>query len=156
MNMRRGNSNSLVCLLAGAMAVVILFVTGCGKKAMPVPPNRIAPAAVSNFKGELKDGRVLLTWFLPERLGDKSGVTQNVPLTEVMVYRSKLSLEGGGCKNCPPRFEAIAKLAPAAGGKGTMRYSDTLERGFRYTYKVVLVGENDVVSPDSDLLDISY
>ncbi|MFH0725084.1 MAG: hypothetical protein V2B19_01785 [Pseudomonadota bacterium] len=150
------NSNSLICLLAGAMAAAMLFAVGCGKKAMPVAPNRIAPAAVSNFKGELKEGRVLLTWSLPGKSDDKSGVTQSVPVAEVRVYRSKLSLAAGGCKHCPPRFEVIAKLAPVSGGTGGMRFSDTLETGFRYTYKVVLIGENDVMSPDSDLLDVTY
>jgi len=149
-------SNPLICLLAGVMAFAVLFAVGCGKKAMPAPPNRIAPTAVSNFKGQLKEGQVLLTWSLPEPAGEKSDLTLNVPLTEVIVYRSKLPLEAGGCKNCPLRFEPIAKLAPPSGGKGGMRYSDKLERGFRYTYKIILVGENDAVSPDSDLLDVTY
>jgi hypothetical protein len=150
------NSNSPICLLVGAIAIAMLFAVGCGKKAMPIPPNRIAPAAVSNFKGELKEGRVLLAWSLPGKSDDTSGVMQSVPVVEVRVYRSKLSLAEGGCKNCPPQFEAIAKLAPASGGTRAMRYNDAVERGFRYTYKIVLVGENDVMSPDSDLLDVTY
>jgi hypothetical protein len=138
------------------MAVAMLFAVGCGKKALPIPPNRIAPAPVLNFKGELKEGQVLLAWSLPEQPAETSNGKRNVALAAVLVYRSKLPVEAGGCKNCPPRFELIAKLAPPPGGVGAMRYSDTLQKGFRYTYKVVLVGENDVAGPDSDLLDVTY
>jgi hypothetical protein len=150
------HSKSPIGLSVGAIVLAMLFAIGCGKKAMPIPPNRIQPAPVSNFKGELKEGRVLLSWSLPVRPGDKSDMTENVPLAAAWVYRSKVPMTEGDCKNCPPRFEVIAKLKPASGGKRAMRYSDMLETGFRYTYKVVLIGENDVMSRDSDLLDITY
>lgn len=154
--MMDGDHRAPICFWAGMMAFLVLLASGCGKKAMPVPPNRISPAAVTNFKGQLTEGQVLLSWRLPELTGEKSGVALNGPSAVVMVYRSKLSLEAGGCKNCPLRFEPIATLSPPPGARGEMRYADKLERGFRYTYKIVLVGENDVVSPDSDLLDVTY
>jgi hypothetical protein len=138
------------------MAFLVFLAPGCGKKGMPAPPNRVAPAAVTNFKGQLTEGQLELSWRLPEGAGETSGPMWNVPPAGVMVYRSKLPLEAGGCQNCPLRFEPIASLAPPPGGKGQMRYGDKLDRGFRYTFKIVLVGENDAVSPDSDLLDITY
>jgi hypothetical protein len=154
--MMSGDHRVLICFWAGIMAFLVLMAPGCGKKAMPVPPNRITPAAVTNFKGQLAEGQVQLSWRLPEPAGEKAGVTRSISSVGVMVYRSKLPLEAGGCKGCPLRFEPIATLTPPSGGKGAMRYDDKLERGFRYTYKIVLVGENDAVSPDSDLLDITY
>jgi hypothetical protein len=154
--MMGGDHRAVSCFRAGLMAFLVLLAPGCGKKGMPVPPNRITPPAVTDFKGQLTEGQLELRWRLPEGAGEKSGPMRNVSPAEVMVYRSKLPLEAGGCKNCPLRFEPIASLAPPSGGKGAMRYGDKLERGFRYTYKIVLVGENSALSPDSDLLDITY
>lgn len=154
--MRGGPARALACLFSAVMTLSVLFMPGCGKKAMPVPPNRIMPPAVSSFKGELTEGQVKLTWSLPGPTGEKTDIRTAVPLAGVLVYRSRLPLEEGGCKNCPLRFEPVAKLAPPSGDTRKMGYSDRLEKGFRYTYKIVLVGENDAVSPDSDLLDLIY
>lgn len=154
--MRGGPDRALTVLLPALLTLSVLFALGCGKKAMPAPPNRTMPPAVSDFRGELSDGRVKLSWSLSGRAGETADAKPAVPLAEVRVYRSRLPIEEGGCKNCPLPFEPLARLAPPSGGTGKMGYSDRLDRGFRYTYKIVLVGENDAVGPDSDLLDLTY
>jgi hypothetical protein len=139
-------------LLVGILAAGLLLSFGCGKKAMPSAPNQAPPTAVSDLKGDLKENQIVLTWSLPQPAQTKKSIS----LSSIVIYRSKLPIEGGNCKNCPLRYEPLLTLAPPTKGGSPMRYMDKLESGHRYTYKVILFGENEVKSPDSNIVDITY
>lgn len=137
-------------LLAGTLAVAVIVTAGCGKKDMPVAPNRQVPPPVVNLDGNIDGGRMVLDWTLPP-LTD-----EDAALDDVRVYRSKIPLADGDCKNCPLRFEQIATIPPAEGTVQTMRYIDPMESGFRYTYKVNLTFENGALSPPSNVISVTY
>lgn len=139
-----------VILLAGTFAVVMIVTAGCGKKDMPVAPNRQVPPPIVNLVGKIDDGRMILHWMLPA-LRDK-----DTAVVDVQVYRSKIPLTVGDCENCPRRFEQIATISPPNGTEQSMHYIDPMETGFRYAYRVNLASENGAVSPPSNLITVTY
>jgi hypothetical protein len=147
---REGHQNpkvmtASILLLLGIVGILGLLTSGCGKKAMPIAPHRIPPPRVSDLKGSLKGGQVMLSWTVPANEARRAGL----PLTAV-VYRSKLPLKGGGCERCPLRFEPVERLPVPAGAAPKMQYTQRVETGFRYTYQVVLMGEHHMAGDPSN------
>lgn len=113
-------------LLAGVL------VAGCGVKAPPRPPERKPPAAVRDLSGGIADGAVILRWGIPpagKTAGEAAGFA---------VYRSKTPLSEAECRDCPLTFTQVAQatVTPSDREAGGMTFSEPLEKGFRYRYKL--------------------
>ena len=127
---------------------------GCGIKAMPVAPGRRAPLAVSDLDALKTEDRVRLTWTMPQMEGNNAWTS-----VAVVVYRAAAAQKNGKCDHCPLKFEPIAQLpvsAPVAGEGIKMHHLDKPDAGYRYTYKVVPVNENDEKGQPSNLVEIQF
>jgi hypothetical protein len=138
------------------LMVSALVFAGCGKKAPPVAPQEKQPPAVSDLKGLRQGDRVLLSWRTPGRLGPEASAPERF-----RVCRSKQPLQAGPCARCPLIFECVADIplqsqANADDAQTPMHYSEVLEKGYRYIYKVIGLRSAGPESYGSNLVEIVY
>jgi hypothetical protein len=115
-----------------AMMVGLSFTISCGRKAPPLPSESIEPPVVEKIKGGQDNGKLRLTWSIPERGKAEA-------LAGFYVYRSKEKIGDLPCSQCPERFDKVADI-----GYDTVSlmiekqavYTEALEKGYRYKYRV--------------------
>jgi hypothetical protein len=147
--------------LIPAIIILVFLLPGCGKKAPPVPPRQKPVPAVNDLKYGI-DGNILtLTWTIPkEKEKAKSA------FNGFIVYRSKRPISDSDCKNCPKLFQKVSDIpvditadntidAPGYENKN-IEYREEIEKGFVYTYKVVLYTKSGAQSRDSNYVDFNY
>ncbi len=127
-----------------------VFLSGCGKKAPPKPPFQEEPPIVDDLSYSLDGDRLKLTWSIPKEKLDLGGF---------YVFRSKKMVSESDCKNCPVTFKRVADISleydsEYFGKDGKIFYTDTLEEGYRYIYKVVVYTNNGVIGKDSNIVDL--
>ncbi|MDL2123512.1 MAG: hypothetical protein LWX51_10610 [Deltaproteobacteria bacterium] len=131
-----------------------IFLSGCGKKAPPKPPRQEKPPVIDDLSYSLDGDNLKLTWTIPEvKRKVKSG------LGGFYVFRSKKSVSESDCKNCPKIFKRVADISLEVmgnSGKNSIKYAETLEKGYRYIYKVVIYTKNGVTGKDSNMVDFTY
>ena len=147
---------------AGVLVILALSITwaamiwGCGKKGPPVPPLRYRPAAVEDLSYELTDGGVLLTWTIAP-----AGDPKRSPVAGCIVYRSKRALTDTGCTDCSAGFKKLAEVAVPKDASGKTRpqrlvFSDPLDIGFEYAYRVTCSTEAGASGDESNLVRFEY
>ena len=149
------NFNTHLILQLSILSVFVLFVSGCGKKAPPVPPRQKKPPAVNDLSASIDGDTLKLTWAIPK---EKGKIISD--LSGFIVYRSKMLLSDSDCKNCPVLFKRVADIPYEVSASGYMKksnitYTATLEKGYRYIYKVI-VYRKGVTSRDSNYVDLIY
>ena len=133
-----------------------IFLSGCGRKAPPKPPKQEEPPAVNDLSSSIDGNKLKLTWTIPEvKTKVKSG------LDGFYVFRSKKSVSESDCKNCPVVFKQVSDISLEDSSKNlgkdrSMFYTEALEKGYRYIYKVVVYTNNGVTGKDSNLVDFIY
>ena len=138
------------------LVALSLFWAGCGKKAPPRPPELRFPPAVKDLSYAIASQKVELNWTV-QSADDHSA---SFPAS-CKILRSKLSAEESNCEKCPIRFTAIGDIPiemkrsekPQSTG---MRFSEILEPGYRYIYKVVVYDEDGQRSKDSNTVEFDY
>ncbi|UCH21977.1 MAG: hypothetical protein JSU83_01590 [Deltaproteobacteria bacterium] len=138
------------------LIILNLSWIGCGKKATPVPPRRYIPPAVNDLSYRLTGGTLNLAWTIPE--AKKTKITR---ITGCMVFRAKISISDSDCQTCPAEFESVADVPLEGDRRNTdkpkdMRYSEAIEHGYRYTYKVNCYSKKGISSKDSNYIEIIY
>ena len=132
-----------------------IFLSGCGKKAPPKPPRQEKPPIVNDLSYSLDGYKLKLTWTISEvKEKVKSG------LGGFYVFRSKKLVLGSDCKNCPKMFKRVADIPlkdnSGNSGKDIIKYTEAIEKGNRYIYKVVVYTNNGVIGGDSNQIDFVY
>ena len=131
----------MVILLLGGMS-------GCGVKGPPVSPDYTALPVVRDLAYQATHNQIELTWTIP------SGTDANTAaIVRAGVYRLKQPLGNISCPECPQTFTVIARL-PAR--SGIMRFTDTIEKGFQYYYKIVLSDTGKQHGGDSNIVHYRY
>ena len=128
-------------------------VTGCGIKNPPLPPVQEMPNAVTDLKETVTDNIVVLTWRTPDKKED-------AVIERFGIFRSTSSLEEY-CPECPIIFKKIADIHSGSDvwqgeAKKTISYSEELETGNRYSYKVIGYTWDNVASADSNLVGFNF
>lgn len=111
------------------VAVLILFLSACGKKGPPVPPSSPVPPEVAALEMNLEGNLMTLSW----RVATQEGKADTVP-DGFFVYRSRID-PSNACVDCPHRFEKAADI-PGRNDQTRTTYTELLEKGFQYEYKV--------------------
>jgi hypothetical protein len=143
-------------LLILMLVSICMGMLGCGKKAPPAVPQEKPVPAVKDLRGHREGDRVVLSWHLP---GD--GRWHTVQLGGFRVYRSKSALDGKECAGCPVRFEAVAAIplkgTDTSGTKSKpLKYTEKIDKGYRYVYKVTGMGLRARESRPSNLIELVY
>lgn len=147
--------NTHLILQLSILSIFVLFVSGCGKKAPPVPPHQKKSHAVNDLHANIDGDMLKLTWTIPREKGEI------MPrLSDFIVYRSKMLHSDSDCKNCPVLFKRVANIpieVRASGymKKDTITFPKSLEKGYRYIYKVI-VYRKGITSSDSNYVDLIY
>ena len=119
----------------------------CGVKSPPLPPVQEIPNAVIDLKENITDNIVTLTWSVPDE-------KENAVVERFSIFRSKVGLEEA-CPECPLKYESVAEINAGSElwqgkAKEMISYSEELETGYRYSYKVVGYTWDLVASADSN------
>lgn len=152
--------NSRVCsevtLTVIIMLAAVFLFFGCGKKAPPVPPRQVPPPAVNDLASTVDGDLLELTWTYSMGEANKSA-----GVSGFIVYRSKRKLSEPECADCPVAFERVKDIPVRVTDaenviKGVMTYTEFLERGFRYRYKVTVYTHQGTAGSDSNIVDFEH
>ena len=132
-------------LLIAAM-LLCLCSLGCGRKEMPSAPRQVPPQPVADLRVQLTGNKVELTWSFSKALSGSE------PITGFGVYRAS-ELFSESCDHCPFLFQRLDDIPFLEGqdGASVMTYRDTLEKGYRYRYKVICYSTG-LASKDSNVV----
>lgn len=142
---------SLVFLvLLGGLTFVWL---GCGKKGPPRPPKRPLPPVVQDLRHTIQGDIVELSWTLPGTAGGSASAP-----AEIKVFRAAQSDAEIGCETCPIRFVAVAEIPihekPSEKSEPrTLSFTETIDPGYRYIYKVIVFDEYGIGGKDSNTVE---
>lgn len=129
------------------LAALLLMVAGCGLKGPPVPPTLAVLPVPTDLAYSLTNGALVLTW----RLGE--GADADVDrVAGVNVYRSQNALGEAPCEACTLLFEKTR----AVEGRTSTALRETLDKGFRYRYKLRTFDAAGRESADSPVVTIAY
>ena len=143
---------ALVLVLAGSSLLWI----GCGKKGPPRPPRRPLPPVVEDLEYSLRNDIVELSWTVP----GAASPSNSLPAA-VKVFRSRMSAEDASCENCPIRF-AVSGDIPIHKQRSEkfepirMSYTEFVETGYHYVYKVAVFDENGIGGKDSNIVRFDH
>ena len=144
---------ALLLVLAGSSLLWI----GCGKKGPPRPPRQPLPPAVKDLDYVVHNNIVQLSWTVPGKEESRSAA----PPAAVKVFRSRMSAEDASCENCPIRFAVSADI-PVYKQRSDkskpirMSYSEFVETGYHYVYKVTVFDENGIGGKDSNIVRFDH
>ena len=147
-----GRISSRILLGLVAVALCLVLPAGCGKKGPPRPPQRPLPPKVKDLAYSLRNDRVELSWTVPGGADPSAS-----PPAAVKVLRSRLSAEEAGCENCPIRYTVTGNI-PIQKNQAEklehirMRYTESIEPGYRYIYKVIVYDEYGIGGKDSNIV----
>ncbi len=134
----------LTAYFISILITLLLLLSGCGIKGLPVPPVYAKPPAVSDLHYQVAGEKLNLTWSIPPmQPGGNPGIAG------VKVFRLKESLKNVPCQDCPRTFMLMSKI-PAR--SGTMQFQDSMEKGFGYYYKIVLYDTGNHDGEDSNIV----
>jgi hypothetical protein len=154
-NTSYSHSKSLAALLLLLAGLSFIWI-GCGKKGPPHPPRRPLPPKVKDLAYSLRNDMVELTWTVPGAASRSAS-----PPAAVKVFRSRLSAEEAGCENCPIRYAVsgdipIQKKQSEKSKPIKMSYSESVEPGYRYIYKVTVFDEYGIGGKDSNIVKFDH
>jgi predicted small lipoprotein YifL len=131
-------------------AALIVSLSACGKKGPPLPPSSSVPPEVAGLKITLEENLMTLTW----RVAAHGEEADTLP-AGFFVYRSRSSLSAPACENCPLRFEKAADI-PVENAQIRTTYTEFLEKGFRYVYKVSSYADSGSESELSEVVAVEF
>ena len=139
---------AFLLVLAGSSFLWI----GCGRKGPPRPPRRPLPPVVKDLAYTVHNDMVELSWTVPGAEGRSAS-----PPAAVKVFRSRLSAEEASCENCPIRYSVsgdipIHKKRSEKAKPTRMSFTEFVEPGYRYIYKVTVFDEYGIGGKDSNVV----
>jgi hypothetical protein len=130
-----------------ALCVIPFLFPACGKKRAPVPPRERPPAAIKDLKEAVQGDQLTLTWTAPSLK----------KLAGFYVYRSKKPVNEPECKDCPVLFTRVASiLLETVEDTSLFSYTETIEAGYHYIYKVTAYSVAGLVSNDSNYVEFTF
>jgi predicted small lipoprotein YifL len=144
-----------------ALAVLIILVTvsmiwSCGKKGPPVPPTGARTPSVKDLTYEISQNTLKLSWTIPQ-----PDETAQLPITGFLIYRSQQPVLEAACPNCPIQYKSIGDVpakGPGSGQSGQIpiTFTQTIEPGYRYYYKVHGYSTDGIRSKTSNLVQFNF
>ncbi len=146
---------TLPTLACASLFILAYMLSGCGKKNLPKPPGGNRPPQVIDLVYSIRGDSIKLSWTIP-KTSDKA----KSPAAGFLIYRSKQSASEADCVNCPISFLKIGDVPGRGGVSGrpepSVVFVQTIERGYRYVYKVKAYDDDGVAGKDSNLIDFTY
>ena len=146
---------TLATLVCATWITLVFMLSGCGNKNLPKPPRESRPPQVKDLGYSISEDSIKLSWTIP-RTSDKG----DSPATGFLIYRSKQSVSEADCANCPITFLEIGDV-PVRGGASeghepSVVFTQSIEPGYRYIYKIKAYDDDGVTGKDSNVIDFTY
>jgi len=149
--MNKNFSTSLITIFSILLCIAV-FSPGCGRKAPPIPPGQTRPPAVDDLSSSINGDMLDLAWTIPDEKGKIAS-----DLGGFIVYKSKTSLSGSACKECPVLFKRIADIPIKEKDiNKKIIYMENLEKGYRYIYKVTVYTNTEASGKDSNYIEFDH
>jgi hypothetical protein len=154
---KSSNCYPAVFALAVAMIMATAAVTGgCGKKGSPEPPTGSRPPRVKDLAYGVSQNTLKLSWNIP-RPDEKA----QSPVTGFLIYRAQQPIDDRECPNCPVMFKEIGDVpvrgaGPGQPGQPPITFSETIEPGYRYIYKVHGYSDDGIRSRSSNFVEFVF
>ena len=144
-----------LALFSAILFVAVLILSGCGKKALPEPPSGNRPPAVNDLAYSVSDDTLKLSWTIPKT--NEKAKSQPIGF---LIYRSKQTSIESDCPNCPVYFKKIGDVlirnTTPEDTEPAVVFSQEIEPGYRYLYKIKTYDRADMTGKDSNLIDFTY
>lgn len=145
----------LACLLLSLGGLSLAWL-GCGKKGPPRPPKRLLPPVVKDLRHTIHGNIVELSWTLPDTAEGSAADP-----AAIKVLRAKQSGEDISCEGCPLRFVVAAEIpiiarASEESEPQTFQFSEIIDSGYRYFYKVTVFDEDGFGGTDSNIIKFDH
>jgi hypothetical protein len=134
-----------------SLCFLIFLTGGCGKKAKPIPKGLPIPSAISDLKGDVRDGVLFLSFSIPKKNED---ATELQSLGGFRIVKS--------CGGCGGGFELWKNIAMTDKQGFTIRgnkiytYDNDLREGFDYGYKVFAYTDKGATSNASNMVLLKW
>lgn len=130
-----------------AVALLLAFPAGCGRKGSPVPPELPRLPAVENLQAQRVNGQVELSWGISEKEKNRSDT-----IAGFYIYRAEGSASGDDCKDTPRRFRQVGKVVHDKGGTDpeTWHFDDTPPPDAVVFYNIRSFRETGEPGPESE------
>lgn len=144
---------AICALTVTMMLATAVFMGGCGKKGSPEPPTGSRPPRVKDLGYGLSQNTIKLSWSVPQP-DDKA----QLPITGFLIYRAQEPLSQTECPNCPVMFKSVGDVPVRGAGPGQppITFAETIESGYRYTYKVHGYSDVGVRSRSSNFVEFRF
>ena len=131
-------------------------VGGCGKKGPPQPPSGSRPPRVSDLNYGISENTIKLSWTIPQP--DEKA---KFPVSGFLIYQSKQPAYKRDCPNWPIIFTQIGNVPVRGGAAGrtarpSVVFVETIEKGYRYIFKVKAYSEEGAAGADSNFVEFNF
>jgi len=134
--------------------VVLIGISGCGKKTRPVPPDTVLPAPISDLSYQLDEKGVTLNWSYPRATVQGDRLPYRIEKFELL--RAVIPTKDY-CADCPVPFGPPIEIEAESSDKGKVSYEETLLRpNHRYVYRVRSKAGWFVSSDDSNTVSVVW
>ena len=136
-------------MAAVLIGILLLGVMGsCGRKLLPIQPGVLPPPTAADLAYEMRGSEIILLWTVPIYHQDKERAVAGFK-----VLRARQTMAEAQCQTCPAPFQTIGDVLASGKTSGSrLRFRDTLEPGFTYSYKLKPYTADDVVGKDSNVV----
>ena len=147
---RAGGFKNAHAVCIAMVTALLVLLPACGKKAPPIPQTYVEPPVVEKIQTVLENSMAKIRWPVPEWEGKDENA-----LSGFYVYRSQIALSEKPCEDCPVLFKKAADIRIKS-NKSDASYSERLEKGFRYSFKVSVYTDSGYEGEKSDIVTVEY
>jgi predicted small lipoprotein YifL len=141
-----------VVLVAMIWLTAAFLTASCGKKGPPQPPSGNKPPPVTDLAYSVTGSTIKLSWTIPPTT-DKA----KSPAAGFLIFRYQQPVYERECPSCPVIFRQVGDV-PARGQPGVtpLVFTQTIELGYRYIYKVKAYDNGGIPSRDSNFVQFIF
>ncbi|CAB1062546.1 hypothetical protein D1BOALGB6SA_7324 [Olavius sp. associated proteobacterium Delta 1] len=157
--------NCLPAKIKPAAAIILLVMLGlaaatalegCGKKGPPEPPSGNKPPRVRDLAYSITENTIKLSWTIPPTT-EKA----RTPAAGFLIFRFQQPAHERECSNCPVIFKQVGDVPARRAGSGQpglapLVFTQTIELGYRYIYKVKAYDDEGIASKDSNFVQFLF
>ena len=145
------------CLTVITPLLLLILISGCGKKSALIPPQELVPVAINDLRYSLDERGAYFTWTFPEEMvsGDALQAIESFELLWTAIP------EKDYCEECPVRFDKQVLInggeLPSSGASRRAEYmEEDLREGYHYMYKVRSRAGWWYPSSDSNIISFTW